>query len=233
MQSGFASRQLFRALACLASSLTFFFGALILAGCQMAPPHKPIFGPDYQVSNVFHPVDPLPPELRKVAVLPLFVEPAQEDGATAQQSMEPVLRTELLKVKRFDLVWVSSDELRQWTGRKEWSAEDKLPPNLLAKLHEQTGCDAVIFSQISRYRPYPPLILGWKLKLIATKAPQILWAVDEIFDAGEPRVSNSARRYEMEHQKGGPVTDFPMILSSPERFGHYTVHALLATLPVP
>jgi hypothetical protein len=202
-------------------------------GCKTAPFNQIVLGPDYPVSNVFRVNGTLPPDLRRVAVLPLLVDPNQTDGAAGQQSLEPVLHTELLKTKRFELVWVSPEQLQQWTGKPLWTAEDKLPQNFLAKLREQTGCDAVLFSQLSRYHPYPPLILGWKLKLVTQNKAEVLWAVDEIFDAGEPLVSNSARRYEHEHQKGGPSTDSPMILASPQRFGHYTVYALLGTLPTP
>jgi hypothetical protein len=208
--------------------LSFMLG---LAGCDTIPLHNVVIGPDYQVSNVFRKSPFLPDNLRRVAVLPLSGDESQVEITAGQQTLDPVLRTELLKVRKFESIWVTPESLRQWTGRKIWEAEDRLSTNFFSKLREETGCDAVLFCRVSRFHAYPPLTIGWKLKLIEASQGQTLWAVDEIFDAGEPPVSNSARRYEQHHEKGGPVTDSPMILSSPQRFGHYTAWAVLETLP--
>ena len=206
---------------------------VLLSACSSTPLKHVVLGPDYQVSNVFRLSSGLPQGFRRVALLPLAIDPALEEAPTARQTLEPILLTELLKTKRFDVVRVSPEKLQQWSGRSHWSAEDKLPPDFLTKLNEETGCDGILFAELSRYRPYPPLALGWKLKLVAEPKGLTLWSVDELFDAGEARVVNSARRYENEHLKAGPSTDSPMILASPQRFGQYTLSSLLETLPTP
>ncbi len=211
-----------------------WFLALCIGGltaCQVPHPTNFVLGPDYQVGNAYQQDPVLPSDLRRVALLPLIGDENQLDIVAGCQSLEPVLRTELLKTRKFEIVSISPDDLRQWTGRKSWSAEDKLPPNFFNKLHEQTGADGVLFARVTRFHAYPPMVIGWSLKLFRNNQAQSLWAIDEIFDAGDPPVSNSARRYEQQHQKGGPVTDSPMILASPDRFGHYTAWAALGTLP--
>ncbi len=205
--------------------------AFLLAGCHTPHVQKLVLGPDYQPSNIFRQCDALPAELRRVAVLPLVTDSSQVEVVAGREALEPVLRTELLKAKKFEVVWVTPEALRHSTGRTAWSSQDKLPPDLFARLRDLTGCDGVLLCQLSRYHAYPPIIIGWNLKLINASNAQILWAADEIFDGAEPLVSNAARRYELKHDKSGPTTDSPMILTSPRNFGHYTLWALLNTLP--
>jgi hypothetical protein len=200
---------------------------LALTGCYT---QKTAVGPVYHPSNVFRLGDTLPSSLRRVAVLPLTGEEGP-DAHAGSQTLEPVLHTELLKTGKFELIVVSPDALRQWTGRKLWEAQDKLPADFFGKLHEQTGCDGVLFCRLSRFRAYPPLVIGWNLRLVETAKSETLWAIDDVFDAGEPTVLSAARHFQQQHQKSGPVIDSPFILNSPERFGHYTAWAVLGTLP--
>jgi hypothetical protein len=203
----------------------------VLCGCQTGSLKKPVFGPGYQPANVFRAADRLPHQFRRVAVLPLTSDETEGETGAAGSALEPVLRTELLKTGKFELIWVAPDALGRLTGRKSWDADATLPSDFFEKLRTEVDCDGVLFCRLSRFRPYPPLAIGWNLKLFETAGIQPLWAVDELFDSGEPAVSNSARRYEQEHQRGGPSTDIPLILTSPARFGQYAAWAVLSTLP--
>ncbi|MFO1497043.1 MAG: hypothetical protein U1G07_01375 [Verrucomicrobiota bacterium] len=204
---------------------------LLLGGCHSAPLQKVVLGPDYQPSNYHRRSDHLPVDFRRVAVLPITCDSTHADTLAGSQTLEPVFRTELLKTSRFEVNWVSPDDLGRWTGQKQWDADAKLPPDFFAKLRDQLGCDGVLFCRLNRYRPYPPLAIGWNLRLVETAHLETLWAIDELFDGGEPLVVNAARRYENQHQKGTPTTDTPLILTSPSRFGQYTAWAALSTLP--
>lgn len=209
------------------------FLAVVLgvAGCQTAPMNKVVLGPDYKPSNVYRRDERLPLTFRRIAVLPLTWDESHAEASAGAMALEGGLRTELLKTAKFELLWISPDALGRWTGKKDWKADEELPSDLFRKLREEVGCDGVLFCRLSRFRPYPPLAVGWNLRLIDAADAQPVWAVDELFDSGEPAVSNSARRYEQQHQKGGPSTDAPLILTSPSRFGQYAASAVLGTLP--
>jgi hypothetical protein len=170
-------------------------------------------------------------ELKRVAVLPLTSDERHPDSAAGEQTLEPVLHSELLRSRRFEIVSVSPQDLRRWTGRKRWEVEEKLPPGFFEKLRAELGCNAVLFCRLSRFHAYPPLAVGWKLTLVDAHQLQTLWSIDEVFDAGEPAVANSARRYQREHERSEPQGNSGMILTSPRRFGQYTAWAALSTLP--
>src|SRR5690349_5435261 len=164
-----------------------------LAGCHTPPSAAPEPARHFAPANAYRANDRLPLQLRRVAVLPLTAdlgEPALEAGV---ENLETVWRAELSKCDLFELTFVPTEKIRQWTGQRAWSAEEKLPRDFFARLHEELGCDAVLFSRLTVYRAYVPLQVGWSFKLVQTDKPQIDWAADEVFDAGQPTVAAEAR----------------------------------------
>jgi hypothetical protein len=186
--------------------------------------------PVYQPNNIYGADRPLPDRLRRVAVLPVASGSCQESTA-GQQSLQPILRTELAKTKRFELVSITREELQLWTGRESWSATEPLPPKLAKLLQQQYGCDGVFFSDLTRFRAYPPLTLGWNFKLVDLPSGRILWSADEVFDASDPKVVNGAKAYASRHGTlKGALADTHSILVSPAEFGRYATGTLLARL---
>lgn len=172
----------------------------------------------------------LPESIRRVAVLPLASAP-DSTAESGRQTLDPILQAELSKSRLFERVQVTSEQLRQWTGRSEWSSDEQLPLDLLQRIRTATGCDAVLFCRLTQYRPYKPLAIGWNMKLVEVRQPRIWWSVDEVFDAGDPAVVNGARRYyQNQARQTGPLADSYTILDSPRRFGQYTLATLLGTL---
>lgn len=211
--------------------LVFVYVFSLVTGCSTKPLKDPIIGPSYQVRNVFqrHPL--LPVNVRRVAVLPVSYKEANAAFVSGKESLEPVLRMELAKAARFETIYIEPTQLRQWTGREQWDAYEDLPPKMLKLLAEKTGADSVLFPHLTAYKAYPPLVIGWRMKLVGSDADTI-WAVDEMFDSAEEAVSNAARRYDRARVRNNPVLeDSRAILLSPTRFGQYTLKAVLETLP--
>ena len=186
----------------------------------------------YKPSNVYLRSKVLDPQLKRVAVLPITTVASTEAFMAGAQLLEPKVADELEKAKRFDLVIISPVQLRQWTGQAAWRDDEPLPPDFFSRLREGCGCDAVFFTLLTSYYPYPPVAVGWKLSLVAVQGREIVWKADELFDAGDTIVANAARHYSGEHVHiEGPADDPAAILGSPSRFGQYSLSAILATLP--
>ncbi len=211
----------------------------LLAGCESVAlvRGEHIKGPDYQPANFHQLPTGLPEKIRRVAVLPLVAAARGAQAEAGTETMQAVLVAELVRAGNFEIVVVSADELTHATGRAQWTAEEQLPPALLQRLRGRLGCDAVLFSRLTEYRAYPPLAVGWSFKLVECPAkpgaaPRILWAAEAVFDAGNPAVVNSARRYYLSELKmAGPLADSQAVLHTPRRFAQYTLHALALTLP--
>ncbi len=209
----------------------FLAGCLsLLTACSTVRVSDMVIGPSYQPSNVYR-VNALPANLRRVAVLPLTANPG-DDLAAGREILEPILHEELAKTKKFELVLITPQALRQRTGQASWRADEKLPADFFSTLTNAYGCDAVLFCHLTVFRAYPPLAVGWRFKLVECRDAQTIWAADDVFDAGQPAVVNGARRYEQDQQQNTtPQLDSRRILNAPRRFGHYAASTLLATMP--
>jgi hypothetical protein len=213
-----------------------FFPALLAAGCashSFDVAH--VADVRYQPGNVYYKDKSklLEPRIKRVAVLPITTVSSTETFIAGAQLLEPLLFAELGKTKKFDLVLVSQEQLRQWTGQAAALDYEALPLDFFDRLREGCGCDAVFFSQLTRFYPYQPVAVGWKLSLVeAWGNHEIAWQIEDLFDAGDTIVANAARYYSNQHVHiEGPADDPSAILGSPSRFGQYSLSALLAKLP--
>jgi hypothetical protein len=207
--------------------------ALLLSGCDIYPYHVKL-QPEtrYKPTNIYRKGLALDPEVKRVAILPMTTLQPTQAFQAGVVSLQPLLHAELEKAKRFEMIAVTPEQLQNWTGQRVWRADEQLPPDFFDRIREETGCQGVLFDQLTRYQPYQPVAVGWKLTLVFNKEHQIYWAADEVFDAGDDGVANAARAYESGHiVTQSPLPDPNAILSSPSRFGQYTLNALLATLP--
>lgn len=208
-------------------------GVFLLTGCAGQFQHAFLAAsPQYRPENIYQGGESLPLSMKRVAVLPLVVTAPgpQAEGATA--SLEPLVLTELGKAGRFEVLPLSAASVEEWTGRRAWTTADELPEGFFDRVRQGTGADGVLFLQVTQFRAYPPLAVGWRLQLVDLDGPRVWWAVDEVFDASELKVANSARRYYLDHA-GKPLelTDAGEILYSPRRFGAYTASAVVASCP--
>jgi hypothetical protein len=204
---------------------------MVLTGCTTTGGRGA--GPEFKPTNVYRGAERLPRSLRRVAMLPLAVSDSlASQRAAVRDSLGPVLRDELARAHRFEVVSVTPELLGRLTGREQWLASDELPLDFFFRLREETACDGVLFSEVTTYRPYPPLAIGWRLQLVSADGPEVWWAVEEVFDANEPSVANGARRYHLARTtQPAALTDAREIFNSPRRFGAYSAGVIVATCP--
>jgi hypothetical protein len=209
------------------------FAVLALTGCHtIATPRDVVRGKGYQPQNIYSESPTLPKNIRRVVVLPLTGDENDAVMNEGRTTLAPILVSELIKTKKFEVVTPDAAFLKNRAGRMEWAGEGTLPPDFFALLHENTACDAVLFARLTVYRAYPPLAIGWRLRLVNAETGKTIWAADEIFNGGEPSVNNGARRHQLTEDRepsGAPSEWF--VQNSPSKFGQYTAACLLATLP--
>ena len=203
-----------------------------IGGCQSAPTQAGRLERTFRPDNVFVYPTKLSLNLQRVAVLPIAAETTGRDLPQGCETLTPVLWEQLVKTRKFELVAVDAAKLRSRTGQVNWTGGETLPPDFLAFLRREYGCDAVLFAELTTYRAYAPLAVGWRLKLVDVRSGQIVWSVDELFDATRPGVFRAAQRF------GQPGLVLPFFheenwvaINSPSQFGRYSAAAVLGTLP--
>jgi len=201
----------------------------LVAGCKSLRPGVSSV-PPYQPHNVYCPAGHFPEPFHRVLLLPLANQtPATADSATSEQ-LQPVLAAELRKCKVFEVATCTLRDLKAWTGRETWSAADELPVDLLEKLKAHTGCDGILFSELTHYHGYPPLAVGFILRLVECRTGKTVWSIDETLDASSAPVAAGAQAYGRAELRQAGETDW-LMQNSPRHFGQYSAWLLLSTLP--
>jgi len=206
----------------------------LLTGCASSAPQDVAPGAGGRPGNVFVSAPGFSPLLKRVAVLPLISEEGDLSLAAGKEALEPILRSELAKTRKFEVFCAPPDCLRARTGQAAWSPEDALPPELFTWARETAGCDGVLFCRLTVFRGYAPLAVGWRMRLVDARTRQTIWCADEVFDASQPAIEAGARRYQKaELATAGNTPEEWVMANSPRQFGQYATAQLLATLPNP
>ena len=204
---------------------------VLVPGCALPQlPHHALT-PGYRPRNVFAWNSVLPANLRRIALLPMDCDQNAPDMAGAKDALEPILLTEVAKLRRFEVVSISPEALLARTGQSAWGCEEALPSDLFPWLSESQGCDAVMFCKLTVFRGYAPLAVGWRMRLVDLRTRATLWAGDEVFDASQPSVQAGARRFQMACRPAHSAPDPWVMENSPRQFGQYAAAQLLGTLP--
>lgn len=206
--------------------------AFLLVGCTSLPSQGDGArrGPFFTPTNV-HGDTRLPEHVRRIAVLPSAGDGTLEE--TSLTVMDQAFGTELNQTGRAEIVPLSRDQIGLFTqGRRQLVSTDALPFGLLEKVRKVTAADALLFTDITSYSPYPPLRIGVRMKLVDLSTGNLIWAFDTVFDASAPAVANSARRHFLDRNPSVAPGDLSYtVLQNPSRFASYVGAAAFSTLP--
>ena len=97
----------------------------LLTGCQtIATPSDVVRGKGYQPQNIYTEAAALPKNIRRVVVLPLVCDENNVVMTEGRAALEPVLLSELIKTKKFEVVTPDTAFLKNRAGRADWSSEE-------------------------------------------------------------------------------------------------------------
>ena len=188
-------------------------------------------GPFYTVGNVYETLEGLEPHIKRVAIMPLTSGRGNRDAERGVPQMQAILTEEFSRNRIFDIVTVTPNRMQRMFGKKAIYADEPLPHNFLQTLQRQTGCQAVLFTELTTFRAYPPVALGWKIHLFDLESEKLIWAVDEVFDGGQSPVANSLRRHiRKNHSTHNSAATELLVLDSPREMARYSLSELIGTL---
>ena len=127
-----------------------------------------------------------PEGMRRLAVLPIHTSrPIGE----SERDMDGIFRGELSKVVKCEIVHLSRQEMGSILNREAVSSAE------IRVLKLKYGADAVLFTDFTTFRPYRPLAIGVRTKIIDLKTMEVIWMADGIVDSAEPEVADAAARF--------------------------------------
>jgi hypothetical protein len=85
---------------------------------------------------------------------------------------------------------------------------------------------------IHSYRPYRPISIGVRAKLVDLKSGEFMWAIDETIDGGNASVVVSAIHFQKsKHLQALSDNTMGSILQSPRLFSKFLTSSIFSTLP--
>lgn len=215
--TGIVGRSLSRIPVTIGKAVAALTVAAVVSGCHTLPP-RTLVGPLPPVPSYSLKQDGI--AVRRVAILPL----AYGSGIGRYlNELDTVFNAELNKTALFEIVKLSREDMTEIFGFDQISSVELIPADLLVRLQERYGVDAVMFTDITHYRPYQPIAIGVRAKLVEVQKGTILWAFDYVFDSGNPKIAEDAKRYYITNSRKEQAVGFESrgVLQSPARFAKY------------
>lgn len=65
----------------------------------------------------------------------------------------------------------------------------------LSAIHKSLKSDAILRGVVTRYEPFPHLVIGLRLELIDLRDGQLLWALEQIWDTSDKKTQDRIKDY--------------------------------------
>ena len=172
----------------------------------------------------------IPAEVRRVVVLPIYWGRDADSDFVAD--LDVIFQLALQRTNAFEIVPVSRAQMYKLFGTYQLSSVQILPDNLLKVLKDQYAADAVMFLDLTVNRPYRPISIGVRARLVQMDGRAMIWAIDAIFDSADPAVARAALDFSNRSTFNRyPVDSTGGILMSPRAFAGFAADTMFGTLP--
>lgn len=148
---------------------------------------------------------------------------------TISADLTEALFISLQKEQLFGLAAVHQDD-PAWRGLQENLDSLQALKQLLA-MRDTLKCNGLLVGTVTQYQPYPHMVVGLRLKLLDLTDGQLLWGLEQVWDASDANVRQRIHR-DSRHgllSGSGPLQD-DMVVTSPLRFGKFIAQEVAATL---
>lgn len=92
-------------------------------------------------------------------------------------------------------------------------------------------CDALLVGTVTEYRPYPRTAIGVRMKILDLKDGQLLWALEQVWDAADKTTERGIQEYYQSQMRSGfaPLAEQLVTVSSLE-FVKFVAYEIAETL---
>lgn len=202
---------------------------LFSTGCRRFEEEKIVAQAKPFAPSNLYPIERLPEYFNRVIVLPCYY--ADQDSPLLDY-VDEIFHQELSQERIFETVRFSAYQMKEHFGIERVDSSKPLPENFLRRLEELTDANGVLFVDLDSYRPYRPLSLGVRAKLVDLKSGEFMWAIDETFDSGHASVIAGASIFQKNSQvRAISSKTAGSTLHSPRIFSKYVASTCFSTMP--
>lgn len=101
----------------------------------------------------------------------------------------------------------------------------------LAQVHKSLGCDAILLGTVNGYQPFPHMSMGLQLRLVDLETGQLIWAMDEAWDAADQSTKKRIKEfYKTQSDSGSKDIGEQIVTLSPLMFVKFIAHEVTSTM---
>lgn len=199
-------------------------------GCRRFEEEKIVAQAKPFIPKNLYPIERLPAYFNRVVVLPCFYS---DQDSPVLDYIDEVFHQELSQERIFETLRLSPKQMKEHFGVERVASNLPLPENFLMRLEELTAANGVLFVDVDSYRPYRPLSLGVRSKLVDLKTGEFMWAIDETFDSGHADVIAATRVFQDRAQvRALSAKTSGSVIHSPRAFAKYVASSCFSTMPM-
>lgn len=166
--------------------------------------------------------------IRRIALMPVY---SPDTNHQTQAILDQAFFNKLSETQLFEVVMITREDLARRFSARAFNSAAPITDTLFNYIEEATYADAVVFFDVTSYRPYKPVKLGIRSKMLRLEDRKIIWAIDQSFDTGDQRVAEEALDYQSEIRANPTPTHQPdRILISPSVFIYFAAERSVQTL---
>jgi hypothetical protein len=100
----------------------------------------------------------------------------------------------------------------------------------LEAARETLTCNGLLLGTVTRYQPYPHMAIGLRLKLIDLSDGQLLWALEQVWDASDKSIQKRIKTYLQDQRRTGqsPLRE-ELVVVSPLSFAKFVAYEVAGT----
>jgi hypothetical protein len=200
------------------------------SSCRKFEQEKVVARADPFVPTNLYPIERLPDYFNRVVVLPCYFP---DEDSHLLTYIDDIFHQELAQERIFETIRIQTEQMKRVFGVERVSSAGELPENFLRKLEGMTNANGVLFVDLDSYRPYRPMSLGVRAKLVDIKTGEFMWAIDETFDAGHASIIVGSNQFQEKAQvRALSAKTSGSVLHSPRIFAKYIASSTFSTLPL-
>ena len=101
----------------------------------------------------------------------------------------------------------------------------------LATIREALNCSGLLVGTITRYEPYPHLVIGLRLKLLDLTDGQLLWGLEQVWDSADRSIQKRIQAYFRDEQRrsGNTTLREELVIVSSLHFCKFVAYEIAQT----
>ncbi|MHC4455520.1 MAG: hypothetical protein ACYS0I_00275 [Planctomycetota bacterium] len=101
----------------------------------------------------------------------------------------------------------------------------------LSEIKRALKCDAILIGTVTRYQPYPHMVVGLRLKLIDLMDGELIWAVEQVWDGADKTTEYRTKSFFQNEIRSGyePLRE-QLVIISPLKFIKFVAYEVAETI---